>query len=113
MAEPKIVDRDDKRDLAAVRAAKARLAAGEQTVPGAVVFAVARGTHPVAAWRKFRKTSQKALGAAAEVNAAHLSQIETGRRNPSLATLERLAQALGTSRDMLLPPEAARRKRRA
>jgi DNA-binding XRE family transcriptional regulator len=103
-----VPDAGDAGDLAAVRAAKARVAAGERTIPGAVVFAIARGAHPVAAWRKHRKMSQAALGAASGVNPAHLSQIETGHRNASLATLERLAAPLDTDRENLLPPKIER-----
>jgi DNA-binding XRE family transcriptional regulator len=99
----RLVGDEDSRDLAAVRAAKARIRAGETTIPGAVAFAVADGAHPVAAWRKHRKASQAALARKAGVNAAHLSQIETDKRNAGIATLGRLAKALGVSREALLP----------
>lgn len=99
----RLVGGDDARDLAAVRAAKKRIRAGEATIPGEVAFAIADGAHPVAAWRKHRKASQAALGRKAGVNPAHLSQIETGKRNAGLATLGRLAQALGVTREALLP----------
>jgi DNA-binding XRE family transcriptional regulator len=101
----RLVPRDaDAADIAAVRDAKARIAAGERTVPGEIAFAVADGAAPVAAWRRFRKLSQAKLARAARLNPAHLSQIETGKRNPGIATLGRLAKALGTTREMLLPP---------
>ncbi|MDZ4295942.1 MAG: helix-turn-helix transcriptional regulator [Patescibacteria group bacterium] len=37
-----------------------------------------------------------------EVHRAYVSGIETGKRNPALATIERLADALGVSASELL-----------
>lgn len=99
----RLIGDEDARDLAAVRAAKKRIRSGEATIPGEIAFAIADGVHPVAAWRKYRKASQAALARKAGVNAAHLSQIETGKRNAGLVTLGRLAKALGVAREALLP----------
>ena len=99
----RLIGDEDARDLAAVRAAKKRIRAGEATIPGEIAFAIADSVHPVAAWRKYRKASQAALARKAGVNAAHLSQIETGKRNAGLVTLGRLAKALGVAREALLP----------
>ena len=99
----RLVGDEDARDLAVVRAAKKRIRAGEATIPGEIAFAIADGVHPVAAWRKYRKASQAALARKAGINAAHLSQIETGKRNAGLVTLGRLAKALGVAREALLP----------
>lgn len=41
-----------------------------------------------------RKISQRKLAALAEISNTYLSDIEVGRTNPSLKTLEKLASAL-------------------
>ena len=48
----------------------------------------------VKALRKERKLSQEALAAEAGLDRAFLSQVETGRKQPSLLTIFRLAGAL-------------------
>ncbi|GAA2248767.1 XRE family transcriptional regulator [Herbiconiux moechotypicola] len=47
--------------------------------------------------------SMRALAALVEVSQPFLSQVENGRANPSLATLYRLADALGVPASALLP----------
>jgi DNA-binding XRE family transcriptional regulator len=93
---------DDASDSAAIDEAMARIDAGEMTVPGTVAFAMARGDRAVAAWRRHRGFSQAKLAKCAGLNPAHLWQIETGRRNASLAAYGCLARALGVDRDLLL-----------
>ena len=46
--------------------------------------------------------SQGDIARALEVHRAYVSGIETGKRNPTLATLEKLASALGVSVSELL-----------
>ena len=46
--------------------------------------------------------SQGDIARALEVHRAYVSGIETGKRNPTLATLEKLANALGVSVSELL-----------
>lgn len=96
---------NDAADSAAIDEALARIDSGEMTVPGTVAFAMARGQRAVAAWRRHLGFSQAKLAKRAGLNPAHLSQIETGRRNASLATYGRLAKALGVDRDLLLPAD--------
>ena len=44
--------------------------------------------------RRERKLSQEDLGAQAKVHQTYLSQVEGGKRNPSIDVLERIAVAL-------------------
>lgn len=37
-----------------------------------------------------------------EVDRAYMSNVESGKKNPTLATIERIAKALGVSTDELL-----------
>ncbi|WP_430646142.1 helix-turn-helix domain-containing protein [Agromyces sp. GXS1127] len=55
-------------------------------------------------YRTARRMSQRALGAQAGVTSGFLSQLETGRANASVATLRRLADALGVSLGDLVAP---------
>ena len=52
--------------------------------------------------RTKKKMSQGDIARALEVHRAYVSGIETGKRNPTLATLEKLANALGISASELL-----------
>ena len=52
--------------------------------------------------RTKKKMSQGDIARALEVHRAYISGIETGKRNPTLATIEKLAHALGVSASELL-----------
>ena len=87
-------------DLRAYDAARAALASGEEElVPDALAKRLIAGENAVRLWREHRGLKAGELAAAAGLSAPYLSQIETGRRRPSVATLERLAGALGVALD--------------
>ena len=52
--------------------------------------------------RAKKKLSQGALALLLEVDKGYISNIESGNKNPTLATIQRLADALGVSVDSLL-----------
>lgn len=52
--------------------------------------------------RAKKKLSQGALARLLEVGKGYISNIENGKKNPTLATIRRLAGALGISADELL-----------
>lgn len=52
--------------------------------------------------RAKKKLSQGALARLLEVDKDYISNIENGKKNPTLATIQRLADALGVSADELL-----------
>ena len=52
--------------------------------------------------RTKKKMSQGDIARALEVHRAYISGIESGKRNPTLATIQKLAEALGVSADELL-----------
>ena len=52
--------------------------------------------------RAKKKLSQGALARLLEVDNGYISNIESGKKNPTLATIQRLANALGVSADELL-----------
>ncbi len=57
--------------------------------------------------RRARKLSQEELADMCRVHQTYLSGVETGKRNPSLLVLERIAIALNVD-----PEELVRRRRR-
>jgi transcriptional regulator with XRE-family HTH domain len=62
----------------------------------------------VRAWRQRRGLSLRRLGERAGVSYVTIAKIESGRMSPTVATLEKLARALGIAARDLLPA----RKRR-
>jgi len=73
--------------------------------PQAVALAIADGTQPLRAWREHRGMTQEKLAAEAGVSKPYVSQIESGRRAGTAATLRKLAAALGVPVGALLPIE--------
>ena len=59
--------------------------------------------HPVKAWCEHRGLTVQQLASAAGLSKPFVSQIETGHRVGTTATLKKLAQALGTTVLALLP----------
>jgi len=52
--------------------------------------------------RAKKKMSQGDIARALEVDRGYISNIESGNKNPTLATIQKLADALGVSADELL-----------
>ena len=52
--------------------------------------------------RAKKKMSQGDIARALEVDRGYISNIESGKKNPTLATIQKLANALGVSADKLL-----------
>lgn len=52
--------------------------------------------------RAKNKLSQGALAQLLEVDKGYISNIENGKKNPTLATIQRLADALGVTADELI-----------
>ena len=52
--------------------------------------------------RTKKKMSQGDIARALDVHRAYISGIENGKRNPTLATIQKLANALGVPADELL-----------
>jgi ribonuclease HI len=94
---------EDARDVAAARAAEARVVTGEsEYLPTAMVERLLAGEHPIRVWREHRGLSVRALAAAATMAPSYLVEIERGRRAGSLATLRRIAVALNVDLDDLV-----------
>lgn len=105
---------DDEDDISAITAARAEDAAlaaqleaergcpVETTIPIEVVKAELNGSHPLRAWRAHRGWTQAELSEKSGVARDLIAQIETGRRNGSIQSLNRLARALGVPIESLI-----------
>jgi mRNA interferase RelE/StbE len=83
--------------------AVAGLAAGEdELVPADMARRLIAGEPPLRLWREYRGLSQAALGEKAGVNRVQITNIESGTRTGSVATLKKLADALGIALDDLI-----------
>ncbi len=98
---------EDSNDIAAAEAFRADLAAGRvRTVPGEVATALlAAEDSPLRVVRKWRGLTQAALAGGAGLKQAYVSEIETGKKTPSVEALRALARALELDLALLLPPE--------
>ena len=74
----------------------------ETTVPLQVVKAKLDGAHPLKAWREYRGITQTELASRSAVARDLIAQIETHKKRGSVATLDRLARALGIPIEALI-----------
>ena len=93
---------EDAADVAAYDAAKAEFeAAGSIPFPADLSVLLLEHRSRLAAARKWRGLSQADLAARVDVRQGFLSDLETGRRKGSAATIERLAAALDVPLDWI------------
>lgn len=74
----------------------------KQGMPDAFVTRLIDGEAPLRVLRDWRGLSQSALARNSGVNRVQIADIEAGRKTGSVATLMRLAQALGVTLDDLV-----------
>ena len=94
---------EDAEDAAAVRRFKQKLAAGEEElIPAEYVYRMLDGENRVTVWREFRGLSGKELAKAAGIAPSYLSNIETGKRDGTIGTMKKIADALKVTIDDLV-----------
>ena len=74
----------------------------EKTIPGEITFAILDGTTPIRAWREYKKIKMNELAKRVGISSAYLSQIEKGKRNPTIDTLKMIAKELDLEVEVLL-----------
>lgn len=94
---------EDIRDAARIQLAITE--GGEELIPAEVVDRLLSGEHPLTVWREYRRLSMSSLAAMCGVSHAAISQIESGKKEPSVRLLKKLAAALQVDMDDLLPNE--------
>jgi mRNA interferase RelE/StbE len=90
-------------DLKAYDLATARIAAGDdEMIPGAFANRLLDGESPLRVYRDLRGLTQSALSDLSGVNRVQIAEIEAGRKSGSVATLQKLAEALAVTVDDLI-----------
>ncbi len=98
-----ITDRlEELEDIADARSISAAIAAGEETFPHEFGKRLTAGESPLKVWREYRGLTLAVLGEQCGVSAAAISQIETGKRAPSVDLLRKLAEALNAEMEDLI-----------
>ena len=83
--------------------AKQAVAQGkEERVPAGVVNQIIDGVNPIRVWREHRGLSASQLADLCAVTVSAISQIESGKRKPSLNTLKAIASVLKVDVDDLI-----------
>jgi DNA-binding XRE family transcriptional regulator len=91
----KIVDRlEELEDIRDARTISAAITAGEETYPHEFVKRLSSKENPLKVWREYRKFTLATLAKACGVSIPALSQIENGKRTPSVELLIKLSTAL-------------------
>lgn len=94
---------EDAADNAAFDRIEKRLASGEEElIPSDIVDRLLDGENRVRVWREHRGMSPKQLAEKAGIARPFLSQIETGRREGTVDTLRKIADALSLTIDDLV-----------
>lgn len=74
----------------------------EELVPADVADRLLNGENPVRVWRNHRRLAASDLAASCGLSPAAVSQIENGKRSPSVETLKAIAAALSVDIDDLI-----------
>ncbi len=95
---------EDLDDAAAITRFAARHDEGaEPTATAGVVDRLLDGEPPIRVWRESRGMTAAQLAAAVKVTPAHISKLESGKGEPSLGLLRRLARVLDVEFELLVP----------
>jgi DNA-binding XRE family transcriptional regulator len=92
----KLEDLEDARDIREYRTNPG------ESFPAAVINQLIDGSHPLKVFREYRGMTLEELGLACGVSAAALSQIENGKREPSVNLLKKLSEGLRVDVDILI-----------
>jgi DNA-binding XRE family transcriptional regulator len=94
---------EDAEDAAALARFAKRYASGkEETVPVEVVDRLIAGEAPLRVWREFRGMTAAQVAAAVQITPAHVSKIESGKGEPSVALLKKLTRVLRVEMELLV-----------
>lgn len=94
---------EDAEDIKDIEANVKAIQEGKEiAIPGEVTFAILDGISPVRAWRNYQQIKMNELAQKIGISPAYLSQIETGKRNPTVDTLKAIAKELHIEVEMLI-----------
>jgi len=90
-------------DVRAYDAAKSRIEEGEdEIIPFEIVERRVAGENPLKIWREYRRLTQEKLAKKSKVSRPMIAAIETGHKKGGIATLKKLAAALGVGLENLV-----------
>ena len=90
-----IEELEDLQDLRDFDIAMKKIEEGKDTlVPSSVVYRIIDGVHPLKVWREYRKLRLNELALHCNVSSSAISQIENGKREPSVKLLKCIAEIL-------------------
>jgi DNA-binding XRE family transcriptional regulator len=92
----RLEDLEDARDLQEYRANP------DESLPAAFADRLLEGENPIKLWREYRGMTQRGLAERVKVTVAHISQIESGKRECSVKLLRSLSKALNADIELLL-----------
>jgi DNA-binding XRE family transcriptional regulator len=94
---------EDREDLASIDEFQRKLAAGEEEfIPSEMLDRLLAGESTIRVWREHRGMTAAALATKADISAAYLSELESGKKSGSIAALKRIAGALSLTVDDLI-----------
>lgn len=74
----------------------------DEIIPICVSERLSAGEHPLKVFREYRDMTQKALAETVGISPEYVSQIESGKKQASVDTLQALAEALSLNLDDLI-----------
>ncbi len=74
----------------------------EIVIPGEITFAILDGGNPIRVWREYEKIKLNELAKKIGISASYLSQIENGKRNPTIDKLKLIAATLEVAPELLI-----------
>ncbi len=93
----------DAADIAAADRVLTDIASGvDELVPSEIVDRLLNGANPVRVWRNHRGMTARELARKTELSAAYISEIETGKKDGSIASMKKIATVLGVDLDDLV-----------
>ncbi len=93
----------DAADIAAADRVLANIASGaDELVPAEMVDQLLSGTNPIRVWRKHRGLTARELSQLTNLSAAYISEIETGKKDGSIASMKKIAKVLKVDLDDLV-----------
>lgn len=85
-----------------VKRARKEVAAGAPLLPKHIVDRLAKGENPVRVLREWRDVTQMYLSFKTNISQGHISDIESGRRTGTAATLRLIAEVLKVPLDLVV-----------
>ncbi len=85
-----------------IKAYDEAIAEGGEYFPSEVVYSVLEGQNKIKVYREYRKMTQEDLAKKTKLSRAYIAQIETDKKNGSIAALKKLATALNVDIDDLV-----------